>query len=320
MRSSVVPTPTPHVIEGEGVIRSVSRGSVTIGNKKVQITEDTVVDEQLQSGDRVKVSGDLQSDGSFIATKIESDNRRVQLEGTLESMSPAIWTVDGQRVRLTADTRISGEASEGSKVKVVGTRQSNGTVLALKIAITVHDRALEESGGQEPPDTRGDGDHSMEDGDKTSTTQSLSPTAVPRATHVTDITATPEPHPVKLEGLIQGIQDNRLRVAGRTVVITNRTIVEGTPTLGLQVRIEGVEQSNGTIQATRVVVVTTEDEGKHEDSGNAPTPDLVPALVPTPTVTPEHGTFTDPQTSATPESKTDETESTDVDVNKEVVI
>ena len=251
------PAPTPDAIEGEGVIRQVAGDSATIGNKKVQITHETEVDGQLQSGDRVKVRGDLQAEGSFIATKIESDDRRAELEGILESMSPTLWAVNGQRVRLTVNIEITGVASVGSQVRVQGTRQSNGTILALKIEVKRRVRALGEDGGQEPPDRQGDANPIGEDRDALEPTPSPSPTIASGPTDVTDIKATPELHRVLLGGTIQGISDNRLRVEGRTVVINDRTKVEGTPMLGLKVRIEGVERSNGTILATRVIVART---------------------------------------------------------------
>lgn len=103
----------------------------------------------IANGDTVKVEGTRQADGSVIAKEIEGDEeddedddaQRFEARGAVAGLSgtcPAIaFTLNGTIVRATASTEyehITCQAiANGTQVKVEGTKQTDGSVVASEI-------------------------------------------------------------------------------------------------------------------------------------------------------------------------------------------
>lgn len=62
------------------------------------------------------------------------------------------------------------------------------------------------------------------------------------------------PKPVEFKGVVESISEAAWVVAGRTVLITEETVIEGTPRVGVVARVHALQQSDGTLLATRIVI------------------------------------------------------------------
>ena len=131
-----------------GVIKSVSNGTVQVGdvtldttNTKVTIEGTESDDQDLKVGMMVDVSGEIDDDGkNGVADEIEYDDEiegavtanNIAANGTLEVM--------GQVVKVTATTIIEGVASAadfivGTRVEVSGEPNVDGIVVATRIEL-----------------------------------------------------------------------------------------------------------------------------------------------------------------------------------------
>ncbi len=102
-------------------------------------------------------------------------------------------------------------------------------------------------------------------------------TPVPPTSTPIPPTSTPAP-PVQVEiefkGTVESISGNIWRIAGRQVIVTAQTSIEGQPEVGDVVEVRAARQSDGTLLALRIKVEEKhEDEEEHE---GAPTPTKTP--------------------------------------------
>ena len=101
----------------EGLIQTVSAGSLTVRNRTFAITSSTVIvgegrqpfpAESLAVGLRVEVSGRLLADGTLVARMIEveddEDDNELRLRGAIEALTATGLTVSGRTVGVTAQT------------------------------------------------------------------------------------------------------------------------------------------------------------------------------------------------------------------------
>jgi len=125
-------------------------GAWTISDRSVQVTSSTTIereDSQPAVGAFVEVQGWLQTDGSVRASRIEvkgtvEDSGPVSFTGAVQDL-PATgqvgdWVVDGRTVRVTTSTSINEESASariGSRVKIKGSAQADGSVVASKIKV-----------------------------------------------------------------------------------------------------------------------------------------------------------------------------------------
>ncbi len=125
-------------------------GTWTISGRAVQVTDSTTVEQEstpAAAGAFVEVQGWLQPDGAVRASRIEvkgtiEDSGPVSVAGAVQDL-PASgllgdWVVDGRTIHVTASTSInedSARARIGSRVKIKGTAQTDGSVAASKIKV-----------------------------------------------------------------------------------------------------------------------------------------------------------------------------------------
>lgn len=225
-------TPRPAEVKFGGIIDSLSPGVWLISGKEVIISDRTKIDGTPQVGAEVQIEAQIQSSGSIIATMVfipalvkptETPDRRpilelrVTISGALEVIDSTHWLVDSTRVSLTSETVVEGIARSGSKVEVVGVKQLDGTVIALKARI--------------------------------STPVRIEPTITRRA-------ATSTPSAVQLTGVIEKMGERELLVANVHVILTSTTAINGRLTVGAQVKIDGLLLKTGVINATSITVIS----------------------------------------------------------------
>lgn len=103
-----------------------------------ETAEFTEIDEGIQVGDRVRVAGLVQADGTWVATVIEKLEAnpllRFSFVGVVTSLDP--WVVGGVSLAVDANTVIRGDIAVGKPVKVRGMVLADGTWLATEIKHT----------------------------------------------------------------------------------------------------------------------------------------------------------------------------------------
>jgi hypothetical protein len=82
----------------------------------------------------------------------------VEFEGTVNTIDPTAWTVDGAVVNLLPDTEIRGSIHVGQRVKVYALRLANGQLSATRIELA------EDSGPGTPPNDGGGGNQNSSNG------------------------------------------------------------------------------------------------------------------------------------------------------------
>jgi hypothetical protein len=117
----------------------------TSGGTTVKRRGDVQTLDTLQVGQSLHVVGTRKSDGSLDARLIEIDDDQtggeVEIEGSvggLKGTCPAVsFGINGYSITTTASTTFDGVActamKSGDKVKVNGTKQANGSVLATRV-------------------------------------------------------------------------------------------------------------------------------------------------------------------------------------------
>jgi hypothetical protein len=124
-------------VEFAGAVQVISATEWTIGGLTVQVNTDTVIDGNPQVNDLVEVTGHTLPDGGIVAERIESEG--VDLTGIVEAMDSHVWSIGGQQVLVTRETRITGTARLGARVEAHARRFADGTLFALKIEFDDHD-------------------------------------------------------------------------------------------------------------------------------------------------------------------------------------
>ncbi len=184
--------------------------------------------------------------------------QEVEFVGTIESFDGGVLVVSGRKVIITAQTEVKFQPQKGLNVKVHGTLQADGSVLAREI-------------------------ESVPDG---------------LATHQPDLTRTPhaegtrEPQGTRqagekeFTGTVSSISGNVYIVDGITVTVTGE--VKGTIAVGDVVKVHGVVQADGSVLAREIEKVGADDNGDDDNSGgHHGNDDMTP--VPTTVGSDDHG-------------------------------
>jgi hypothetical protein len=153
------PPPGPNDLELTGAIEAISPPNLTVGGKSVATDASTEISRDgarialtdLRVGEIVKVEGTLQADGSVLAREIETRANpanpppsvppEAELLGMIEALAAPNLTVAGKVVVTNASTEFKrgedhiafADLRLGETVKVEGTLQADGSVLAREI-------------------------------------------------------------------------------------------------------------------------------------------------------------------------------------------
>lgn len=159
LTSQVSTTPTSPTVTVKGIISRIAGAcpslALTIGDTSVKTSASTTFTEkgcaEIAGGDKAEVVGAKQSDDAVLATTIAVAKTvtpppaptPVTVSGAISALDgtcPALkLKVDGTYVTTSNATtfsgRICGDVKSGDKVEAVGTKQSDGVVLATTISV-----------------------------------------------------------------------------------------------------------------------------------------------------------------------------------------
>ena len=144
------------VVAFTGTIQSITAAasSFVAGNVTVHVDGNTRITSlgkplnlaDLKVGDKVIVAGSKQADGSVLAQKIEVLPvvvPRAIVTGTIDTIGTTSFVVGKATITVDSSTKITSlgkaitfaDLKVGSKVAVVGTKQSDGSILAQRIEV-----------------------------------------------------------------------------------------------------------------------------------------------------------------------------------------
>ena len=113
-----------------------------ISGKTITVRPWTLITNDIQDGDLVRVQGPVLEDGTWVAasiTKVEEiptpEVVSLEFTGTVNSINP--WVVSGIQLVVDAGTQLSGEIQIGSLVKVRATLQPDGLWHTDEISLIV---------------------------------------------------------------------------------------------------------------------------------------------------------------------------------------
>ena len=275
-------------------------GDWVVAGRTVHVTSSTDIEQEDGSpavGRRVEVEGVLNPDGSVTATNVEVDDdgggdlNDFQFRGRVETLPGTSnfvgdWVVAGRTIHVTSDTFIQtkpgGPVAVGAPVKVIGTVQPDGSILARKVQTEKKDHVsfFEFEGAiQALPSTAGFvGDWVV--GGRTVHVTSLTrlgtedcPFAVGANVEVKGVVrADGSVDAVKVEcddeddfeftGIVTSLPNTAgfvgdWTVDGRTVHVTSATEIEtegGLLSVGALVKVEGTRRADGSVDAREIEV------------------------------------------------------------------
>jgi len=208
-------------------------GDWRVGGRTIHVTAATKIEAEIGPvavGAFVEIKGTLRSDGSIDAAKIETKSNvsggdgRDEFKGMIESLPAGglvgDWRVKGRTVHVTAATIIDqehGKVVVGAVVEVSGTLRTDGSLDAARIEVRSSDSSSSDDSSQGSP--------------------------------------------AAVRGMIQSLPSSGLvgdwTVAGRLVHVVSSTKLKsehGAFAVGVNIKVKGMQMSDGSIVATKVSV------------------------------------------------------------------
>jgi hypothetical protein len=225
-------------------------------------------------------------------TPVPPRDVKVRFRGRIEALAANSWTVDGQVIRIDANTRVDeqdGQAVIGAMALVVAIRLDDGALLAVEIKIEPAPQEAEQPFEfQGIIESYGPGQWVV--GGHTliitgSTIIENSPQrgllAEVKALRQTDGSLVADhiwvrlpTEVVQFEGVVLSLDAGEWVVDGVTVRFDEQSVIIGVPVVGAQVEVEGLLLPDDAVLARRIVV---------QAEVSAPTSTLQPEQLPTPT-------------------------------------
>jgi hypothetical protein len=225
-------------------------------------------------------------------TPVPPRDVKVRFRGRIEALAANSWTVDGQVIRIDANTRVDeqdGQAVIGAMALVVAIRLDDGALLAVEIKIEPAPQEAEQPFEfQGIIESYGPGQWVV--GGHTliitgSTIIENSPQrgllAEVKALRQTDGSLVADhiwvrlpTEVVQFEGVVLSLHAGEWVVDGVTVRFDEQSVIIGVPVVGAQVEVEGLLLPDDAVLARRIVV---------QAEVSAPTSTLQPEQLPTPT-------------------------------------
>jgi len=118
-----------------GVVGAIEADSWTISGVEIAVDDDTVIEENIEVGDVVHVTGIILADGTWLAHQIElvEEESDFEFTGIVNSIDP--WIVAGIGFEVDEFTAIDEGIEVDSLVHVQGQILADGTWLATSIAL-----------------------------------------------------------------------------------------------------------------------------------------------------------------------------------------
>lgn len=122
-----------------GTVETMDAGQWKINGQTITITETTELDEAIQVGDTVYVSGLVEAGGALQAVQIERIAEETGLPfsftGIVQKIEGNLWQISGIPVKTDDATTLTEGLKAGDQVLAKGRIQSDGTWLAQKITL-----------------------------------------------------------------------------------------------------------------------------------------------------------------------------------------
>jgi hypothetical protein len=196
---------------------------------------------------------------------------KVRFKGTIDAMSAQTWTVDGQTVRIDADTRIdesAGQATVGGTATVLAVRQEDGSLLAIEIQVAppptpeqpFEFQGLIESWSATQWVVSGhvliiNGDTAIQGSPQKGLLAEVKALRQSDGSLLAKSIVVQLPtEEVQFEGVIQSISAGQWVVEGVTVRIDAQTQIGGTPAVGAVAEVQGLLLPDGTVLGRRIEV------------------------------------------------------------------
>lgn len=221
--------------------------------------------EEKVSEDLVKVTtlsanpSSPESTGSDKETGETSDNENEMeteqvITGTVAAVGTDSWTIGATVVMIDASTEIESGLGMGSVVKAEVMAQPDGSLLAKDIeAYESNSSESEMKDGNESSSGSSHENESEDNGSGSSVTAGQM---------------------VEFSGQLTAMNGSTWTVNGKTVMVSSSTDVMNNPKVGSFVRVQGVLASNGSIDASKVSAMRSDNSEEHSGSsvpGTTPT-------------------------------------------------
>jgi len=256
-----------------GLVEEILPDGYRVSGRTVVVTDFTKVKGPIAIGDWVEVKGFLQADGRILAREIKVKKApgpvRMEFKGVVEEVLPNGYRIAGITVVVTATTRIDGPIAVGDLVEVKGVLQADGTVLAFRIHVEKPERKgaeIEFKGVVEEilpngyrvsgrtvvvtATTRIDGPIAVGDLVEVKGVLQADGTILASRIHVEE--AERKGAEIEFKGVVEEVLPNGYQIAGRTVIVTATTRIDGPIAVGDLVEVKGVLQADGTVLASRI--------------------------------------------------------------------
>ena len=123
-------------MEAYGTLESMTDDSLVVDGVTYLITPETEFDDEVETGDYVKVKYYENQDGDLILLEIDQedyDYEEMEAYGTLESMTEDSLVVDGVTYLITPETEFDDEVETGDYVAVEYYENQDGDLILLDI-------------------------------------------------------------------------------------------------------------------------------------------------------------------------------------------
>ncbi len=297
------PMPARGEVELRGILSAINGDTWVVNGVNVIVGPRTEIKGNPRVGGQVKVEGQLQANGSVLAREITGiglnptqssrPERGAEIRGLIRAMNGNTWTVEGFTVIISDTTEVKGTPMVGSPVKIAGTLQADGSLLAREVKV------LEREGTRTPEagkvEFRGllraiNGDTWIIDGVtviisrrteikgnpavgdvvKVEGQRQGDGTVAAREIEVVgrDATGTPVARvEIEFTGTLQAMDGGRFVVNGITVVLGPNAEVKGPLAVGDQVKVHGTPQADGSVIAREIERADREDSGGDDHDG-----------------------------------------------------
>jgi hypothetical protein len=119
-----------------GLVESMGDTHWIVSGQEISVNETTQMDEGIEIGSRVLVTGVIRTGGVLFAkqiTLLNDEDTHFEFTGLLESIDERIWMISGVPVTIDQNTIILGDPAVGDLVHVEGRIMPDGTWLAREI-------------------------------------------------------------------------------------------------------------------------------------------------------------------------------------------
>jgi len=119
-----------------GKVESISASALTVSSREARIDEMTAIEAGLAMGDNVQVVGFVAEDGIFWAariSRIDNGGSNFRFAGILTRIGRNAWVISGINVAVDENTVFDGDFEVGNPMLVAGVITENGTWLATSM-------------------------------------------------------------------------------------------------------------------------------------------------------------------------------------------